>query len=83
MINDSNCGIGDKKTKKLRKYKDPVHDQNIDDFSKKCFAPQSKCKMKWAVNLYSCWRTNRLSKFCESIEILQADLDKLKPIYST
>ena len=76
-INVPNTGICDKKTKKVRQYKVPEHDKNIDNFSKKCFALQSKCKMKWAVNLYSGWRTNRLSKFCNSVEIVRADLDKL------
>ena len=33
--------------------------------------------MKWAVNLYCDWRSNRLSKFCESTEILRADMDKI------
>ena len=33
--------------------------------------------MKWAVNLYSGWRANRISKYCENVEIYRADLDKL------
>ena len=43
-----------------REFKKPENDMNINYLSNKKFALQSQKKIKWAVNLYSEWRRNRM-----------------------
>ena len=43
----------EKRNKKVRQFKLPDNDDEMNDVSRKMFAPQSQKKMKWAVNLYS------------------------------
>ena len=45
---------------KSRNFKKPQNDDVIDNISNKKFAPQSKRKIKWAVNMYCDWRNERL-----------------------
>ena len=74
---DKNINGENKRIKKVRQFKPPEVDDKIKDISKKQFAPESRCKIKWAVNLYCGWRSNRLKTYCENVEILRADLDRL------
>ena len=55
--------------KKRRIYKEPEGEMQHEEVSKKKFAPQSKKKIMWAVNMYCDWRRNRIqnsfvSGFC-------------------
>ena len=63
---------GSKKVR--RKFKEPSNDCKIVELSCKNFVPESKKKIRWAVNMYCDWRQNRVNnKCCE--EILLADLN--------
>ena len=62
--------------KKGRVFKDPVNDDSIQVMSRKVFAPQSRKKMKWAMNLYSEWRANRIGNPGVSSCIVNANLDR-------
>ena len=65
------------KPNKGHEFKDPEQDINIFDISRKKFAPQSRHKMMWAVNMYNEWRGNRIGKPGVAGEILQANLELL------
>ena len=67
----------DGKKKKNREFKQPELDTNISEFSRKRFAPQSRCKMMWAVNLCSDWRANRILKPGTDAHIVNANLEFL------
>ena len=69
-----------KKTKK-REYKLPKFDGIINNFSKKQFAPQSKWKIKWVVNLYDDWRQNRIVSTWPCMQIVRADINKVNELY--
>ena len=56
-------------------FKKPEEDSNVEKASKKKFAPLSKTKIKWAVNMYSQWRLNRMSDGQVPDEIVRANLD--------
>ena len=62
---------------KIREFKQPEHDDNIEQCSKKKFAPQSKRKIMWAVNLYGQWRLHRLREGIVPVEAVNANLDLL------
>ena len=68
------CGGRKKKT---RVFKIPENDNNIRNLSNKHFAPQSKRKMRWAVNLYSDWRRNRMTLPGVDCSIIDANLEVL------
>ena len=73
----SDVGSGGKRN---REFKEPMSDDKIDYLGKKQFAPESKKKMKWAVNMFCQWRFNRLSKpFCPS-QVINSNLDDLANI---
>ena len=63
--------------KKKRQFKAPEDDVQINNVTKKNFAPKSKLKINWAMNLYSDWRKYRMSQQCVPDEILKCDLDSL------
>ena len=63
--------------KRKRIFKDPVVDENIDDLSKKQFAPESKRKMQWAVNMYNDWCRSRVGRPDCPDQIIQANLEIL------
>ena len=64
-------------SKKRRIFKEPEKDSDIDVVSNKVFAKESQRKIKWAVNLYSQWRLNRIGRaFCPN-QIINANLDNL------
>ena len=63
------------KTKKKRQFKAPEDDAQINNVTKKNFAPKSKLKINWKLNLYSDWRKYRMSQ--QTHEILRCDLDIL------
>ena len=65
------------KFRKIREFKQPEHEENISDISKKCFTPQSKRKMMWGVNLYKYWHSNRMVKSVVASKILNSNLDLL------
>ena len=67
-----------KPKKKSREFKQPEHENNIEEFGRKRFAPQSKKKMLWAVNLYDQWRKNRIGMTDASVQIFNADLQFYK-----
>ena len=67
-------GVG-KKMK--RQFKEPDDVAVINDFSSKKFTQNSNNKIRWAVNLYSEWRANRLGNFCKEVEIVRCDLGRL------
>ena len=62
---------------RVREFKEPEKDIEINDFSKKKFAPQSRKKIQWAVNLFELWRSSRMSKSGTTYQIIQCDLRKL------
>ena len=61
--------------KQCCEFKIPETEQTIDSISKKNFAPKSKTKILWAVNMYSEWRKNRLSSGLCVPEIINVNLD--------
>ena len=68
--------IFDKK-KKQREFKKPEEDVNMNEMTKKKFAPQPKCKMLWAMNLYDDWRRNRMGQGGVADEIIKSDLNMI------
>ena len=62
------------KKNKKRVFKEPENDEKIGDMTKKQFAPESKRKIRWAVNLYNEWRCHRLENPLCPLEIIQANL---------
>ena len=66
--------------KKSRNFKEPQNDDIIDSVSNKRFAPQSKRKIKWAVNMFCDWRTERLSDHGVPMQIQNCDLDRLSDV---
>ena len=67
----------DNPNKKMRIFKEPENDSDIASVSNKVFAKESQRKIKWAVNLYCQWRSNRIVKpFCPN-QIIKANLDDL------
>ena len=58
-----------------RVFKPPQTEDKIKSLSFKNFTAQSKRKIRWAVNLFSDWRTNRLREVFVNREIRQCDLD--------
>ena len=58
-------------------FKEPTDDKKIVQLSHHNFAPESKKKMKWAVNLYCDWRVNRMSKVNVPLQIVRTNLDDL------
>ena len=69
--------------KRKREYKQPEVEDTISDFSRKKFAPQSKRKMSWAVNMYNGWRSNRIFTSWPSVQIVRADLTKVNELNPT
>ena len=65
------------KRRKTHGFKQPELENNIAEISKKKFAPQSKRKIFWAVNLYNDWRSNRMSEGVIPSQIVNANLDLL------
>ena len=61
----------------MRVFKDPTDDFKIDDLGKKQFAPESKKKMRWAVNMYCQWRSNRMSSALCPDQVINSNLDDL------
>ena len=43
--------------------------------SKKKFAPLSRVKIKWAINMYAQWRVNRINNRFAPDEIVKSNLD--------
>ena len=62
---------------KMREFKPPEDDNDISEYSKKRFAPQSKRKIMWAVNMYNHWRQNRMTKPGVPYQIIQANLEMM------
>ena len=60
---------------KGREFKLPENEQLIEEISKKKFAPKSKSKILWAVNLYSEWHRKRLGLTLVPPQIINANLD--------
>ena len=63
--------------KRVREFKAPTDDQEIGVLQKKRFAPESQKKMKWAVNMYSEWRRNRLANGMCPQQLIDCNLDLL------
>ena len=61
--------------KRKWKFKQLEDEMNINNMSKKKFAPQSKRKITWAVNKYQEWRRNRLMTPGTSSEVVNANLE--------
>ena len=66
--------IGRKK-KKNREFKQPEHDENMNSIIQEKFAPHSRRKIMWAVNLYSNWHSNRIYIPGCPPEIVNANLE--------
>ena len=65
-------------SKKVRHtFKEPTEQNIIKELSNKNFAPQSKKKIRWAVNMYSDWRANRLRNSIVPSEIINVNLDNV------
>ena len=60
---------------RCREFKAPENDIVISDMSRKKFAPKSKSKIMWAVNMYCEWRKNRLKAPLVPPQVINADLD--------
>ena len=59
---------------KKKIFKRPETEDKISEMSFKNFAVDSKCKIRWAVNLYDSWCSNRMKEqFCPH-QIVHADL---------
>ena len=54
-------------------FKDSEDEDKIKELSNKHFAEQSKRKIRWAVNLYSDWRRNRVHDASCPKPIVRAD----------
>ena len=65
------------KKRKSHEFKQPELDKNITEFGMKRFAPQSRRKIVWAVNLYGDWRRERIGILETGLQILNANLDKV------
>ena len=76
-FSQSNDISGGQDSKKRRVFKEPTDESNFGVLEKKQFAPESKKKIKWAVNMYSEWRKNRVSYVGVSDKIVRANLDCL------
>ena len=61
--------------KRICEFKPPETDDNIDTMSHKQFAPKSKTKILWAVNMYSQWRASRINVVGCAPQIFNANLD--------
>ena len=68
---------GERPAKKIRLFKDPIVDDSINDLSRKQFAPESKCKIRWAVNMYNEWRRSRISVIGCPSQTVDANLEML------
>ena len=55
----------------------PEDDKNIENMTLKKFAPQSKRKIVWAVNLYNDWCRNRIGTPGCNAQIVDADLGNI------
>ena len=73
----SNDGINNGNKKVRRAFKQATEDQSLIKLTHKNFAPESKKKMKWAVNMYCEWRVNRLKNINVPLPILNSNLDDL------
>ena len=71
-VSGENIG-GNKKVRHT--FKQPTNANIIQELSHKNFAPHSKRKMRWAVNMFSKWRANRLRNGIVPSEIVNANLD--------
>ena len=63
--------------KKARMYKEQVDPDKISELSHKNFAPQSKRKIRWAVNLYNDWCESRIKTSNVPVEVTKANLNAL------
>ena len=57
------------KNKKAREFKESTNDIVIDKCSRRIFASESQCKMKWAVNMFCDWRKYRMNLQLPPVEI--------------
>ena len=60
---------------RFREFKAPEKEKTINDLTKKQFAPKSKTKIMWVVNLYSEWRRSRIGLVGCTPQILNANLE--------
>ena len=84
-VNVIGLQVGSENTKiiqknKSRNFKKPQNDDIIGTFSNKKFVPQSKRKIKWAVNMFCDWRSEHLSDNGVSMQIRNCDLDCLSEV---
>ena len=59
---------------KTRTFKDPTNNDIISEMSKKHNAKGSEIKIKWAVNMYTQWKVDRIKSSDVAQEIKNADL---------
>ena len=62
--------------KRSHEFKPPEKDENIEKMAKKQFAPKSKSKIMWVVNLYSQWRASRINVVGCPPQIFNVNLDR-------
>ena len=65
------------KNKQIRTFKKNSSSDEIIDASKKKFAPQSKRKMKWVLNMFDEWRNYRMKQESVPIEVQRCDLNRV------
>ena len=65
----------DAKKKQIRTFKQNELNDQIDKINKKVFAPQSRRKMKWVLNMYDQWRGYRLKQQSCPEEVHRCDLN--------
>ena len=64
---------------KKRIFKQPQSEDKISELSFKNFACESKRKIRWAVNLYNVWHSNRMKEQFVLHQIVRADMSLGQP----
>ena len=82
VMNDVKC-VETKPSKHQRVFKDPEPDASVLSASKKKFAPMSRVKIQWAVNMYSQWCVNRINNGLAPDEIVKSNLDLVFDLRNT
>ena len=72
---DGKVGAQKRGKKKVRRtFKEHSEEKNLVELSYKKFAPESKKKIRWAVNMYDQWRRERSSAGYVPVQIANCNL---------
>ena len=72
--------VGNVKPKCKHQFKEVSEDKQIEDVSRKKFAPESRRKIKWVLNMFNEWRVNRMNSIGVCDEIIECNLDNVKDL---